>query len=146
MLRRAEVLQCVLVSRLFAAADVAAGSAQPKMDPRVAVGEALFASRCVGAVRHDEVEVRAFRIHRRASGFLFGATDRCTDCFRAPSSIGSFRTRLPVAAKTAFVTAATTQLVPASPIPPGGSALFTMLTSTAAASFLLTSGYSVHVH
>ena len=37
--------------------------------------------------------------------------------------MGSLRKRLPVAAKTALVTAGTTQEVPASPIPPGGSAL-----------------------
>jgi hypothetical protein len=47
-------------------------------------------------------------------------------CFNAVVSIGSFRKRLPVAAKIAFVTAGAMAEVPASPIPPGGSKLWTM--------------------
>jgi len=58
------------------------------------------------------------------------------DCFNAVLSIGSLRTRLPVAAKTALATAGTTHEVPASPIPPGGSVLATMCTSTVGASFM----------
>src|SRR5205807_4705489 len=51
---------------------------------------------------------------------------RHTDCFNAAVSTGGFRSRLPVAAKIALVTAGTIAEVPASPIPPGGSVLFTM--------------------
>src|SRR6516225_2441123 len=47
-------------------------------------------------------------------------------CFSCAGSTGSLRSRLPVAAKIALVTAGTMQAVPASPIPPGGSALGTM--------------------
>jgi hypothetical protein len=46
--------------------------------------------------------------------------------FSAALSTGSFRTRLPVAAKIALVMAGTIAEVPASPIPPGGSRLWTM--------------------
>jgi hypothetical protein len=44
-------------------------------------------------------------------------------CLNAVASIGSFRRRLPVAAKIALVTAGTMAEVPGSPIPPGGSEL-----------------------
>jgi hypothetical protein len=57
-------------------------------------------------------------------------------CFNAVLSIGSFRTRLPVAAKIALVTAGTTAEVPGSPIPPGDSELRMMWTSIAGASFM----------
>src|SRR5262245_58082694 len=56
--------------------------------------------------------------------------------FRALAVTGSLRTRVPVAAKMAFVTAGTTAEVPASPIPPGDSPLCTMCTSTAGASLI----------
>ena len=46
---------------------------------------------------------------------------------------GSFRMRLPVAAKIALATAGNTAAVPGSPIPPGASVLFTMCTSTTGA-------------
>src|SRR5205814_6097202 len=46
--------------------------------------------------------------------------------FNAAVSTGGLRKRLPVAAKIALVSAGTIAEVPASPIPPGGSALFTM--------------------
>jgi hypothetical protein len=46
-----------------------------------------------------------------------------TGCFNAAVSIGSFRKRLPVAARIALVTAGTMAEVPGSPIPPGGSEL-----------------------
>src|SRR4029077_7143396 len=59
-----------------------------------------------------------------------------TGCFNAAVSIGSFRKRLPVAAKIALVTAGTMAEVPGSPIPPGGSALWAMWTSMAGASFM----------
>ncbi len=59
-----------------------------------------------------------------------------TGCFNAAVSTGSCRKRLPVAAKIALVTAGTIAEVPASPIPPGGSELWTMWTSTAGASFM----------
>ena len=49
-----------------------------------------------------------------------------TGCFNAVVSTGSFRKRLPVAAKIALATAGTMAEVPASPIPPGGSELATM--------------------
>jgi hypothetical protein len=57
-------------------------------------------------------------------------------CYNAVVSIGSLRKRLPVAAKIALVTAGTMAEVPASPIPPGDSGLWTMWTSTAGASFI----------
>jgi hypothetical protein len=47
-------------------------------------------------------------------------------CFNAVVSTGSFRRRLPVAAKIALVTAGTMAEVPGSPIPPGGSELWTI--------------------
>jgi hypothetical protein len=47
-------------------------------------------------------------------------------CFNTVRSIGSFRRRLPVAAKIALVTAGTMAEVPASPMPPGGAELWTM--------------------
>jgi hypothetical protein len=49
---------------------------------------------------------------------------------------GSFRTRLPVAAKIALVTAGAMADVPGSPMPPGDSALFTRWTSTTGASLM----------
>ena len=58
------------------------------------------------------------RKYFRAARRLFHA-----GCFNAAASIGSWRKRLPVAAKIALVTAAGMQEVPASPIPPGGSEL-----------------------
>ena len=57
-------------------------------------------------------------------------------CRNTAGSTGSFRRRLPVAAKIALVTAGTMADVPASPMPPGGSELCTMWTSTAGASFM----------
>jgi len=59
-----------------------------------------------------------------------------TGCFNAVVSIGSFRKRLPVAAKIALATAGAIAEVPASPIPPGGSALRTMWTSIAGVSLI----------
>src|ERR1700730_12595035 len=59
-----------------------------------------------------------------------------TGCFNAAVSIGSFRKRLAVAAKIALVTAGMMAEVPASPIPPGDSGLWTMWTSIAGASFM----------
>src|SRR5262245_58495593 len=59
-----------------------------------------------------------------------------TGCFNAAASTGSFRKRLPVAAKIALVTAGTMAEVPGSPIPPGGSKFWTMWTSMAGASFM----------
>jgi hypothetical protein len=59
-----------------------------------------------------------------------------TGCFNAAASIGSFRTRLPVAAKIALATAGTIADVPGSPIPPGGSELWTIWTSIAGASLM----------
>src|ERR1700704_2793403 len=59
-----------------------------------------------------------------------------TGCFNAVVSIGSFRKRLPVAAKIALVTAGGIAEVPHSPIPPGGSELWTIWTSMAGTSFM----------
>ena len=47
-------------------------------------------------------------------------------CFNAAASNGSFRKRLPVAAKIALVTTGTIPEVPGSPMPPGGSELWMM--------------------
>jgi hypothetical protein len=65
MLRRPEVFRCMLVLRFVAAADVAASSAEAKMHPRIAGGEALFAPGRVGAIRHYKVEMAALRGHQR---------------------------------------------------------------------------------
>ena len=51
-------------------------------------------------------------------------------------SIGSFRTRLPVAAKIALATAGITADVPGSPTPPGASELLTRWTSIKGASLM----------
>ena len=51
-------------------------------------------------------------------------------------SIGSFRTRLPVAAKIALATAGITADVPGSPMPPGTSELLTRWTSIKGASLM----------
>ena len=51
-------------------------------------------------------------------------------------SIGSFRTRLPVAAKIALVTAGITADVPGSPTPPGASVFLTRWTSIEGASLM----------
>jgi len=50
--------------------------------------------------------------------------------------IGSLRSRLPVAAKIAFATAAAVAAVPGSPIPPGASPLFTICTSIGGVSLI----------
>jgi hypothetical protein len=121
------------VLRLVAAAHVTAGSAESKMHPCLAGGEAFFAARRIGAIRHYEVEMAALGRHERIDP---EARVAYADCFKTLLSMGGLRTRLPVAAKTALVTAGTMQEVPASPIPPGGSALLTMWTSTAGASFM----------
>jgi hypothetical protein len=57
-------------------------------------------------------------------------------CWSIATSTGSFRRRLPVAAKIALVTAGTMSEVPASPMPPGDSWLGTICTSTSGASFI----------
>ena len=77
-------------------------------------------------------------ISRCVRGFAVLLVWKCgfTGCFNAAVSTGGFRRRLPVAAKIALVIAGTMAEVPASPIPPGGSALFTMYTSIAGASFI----------
>jgi hypothetical protein len=56
------------------------------------------------------------------------------DCRNAVVSTGIFRSRFPVAAKIALVTAGMIAEVPGSPIPPGGSEFCTMWTSMAGAS------------
>ena len=57
-------------------------------------------------------------------------------CFNTEASTGNLRRRLPIAANMALVTAGTISDVPASPMPPGGSWLCTMCTSTSGASFM----------
>jgi hypothetical protein len=64
-------------------------------------------------------------VHRFAARYAPQWCSVHTGCFNALVSIGKFRKRLPVAAKTALVTAGRTAEVPASPIPPGGSKLWT---------------------
>jgi hypothetical protein len=59
-----------------------------------------------------------------------------TGCFSTLVSTGIFRKRLPVAAKIALATAGTIAEVPASPMPPGASELWTICTSIAGASFM----------
>jgi hypothetical protein len=59
-----------------------------------------------------------------------------TGCFSTLASTGILRRRLPVAAKIALATAGTMAEVPHSPMPPGGSELWTMWTSMAGASFM----------
>jgi uncharacterized protein len=55
--------------------------------------------------------------------------DETSRSVNAAGLIGSFRRRLPVAAKIALATAGTTAEVPGSPIPPGGLKLSTNLDS-----------------
>src|SRR5437773_2414767 len=59
----AEMLGGVLVLGIVAAADVAAGAAQPKMHPGVAHGEAFLAAGGIGRAGQDELEMAAFRCH-----------------------------------------------------------------------------------
>jgi hypothetical protein len=68
-------------------------------------------------------------VHRFAARYALQWCSVHTGCLNAVVSIGSFRKRLPVAAKIALVTAGTIAEVPGSPIPPGGSELWTMWTS-----------------
>jgi hypothetical protein len=63
MLRRAEVFRCMPVFRSVTTADVAAGSAEAKMHPCVAGGEALFAACGIRGIRHDEIEMAARGCH-----------------------------------------------------------------------------------
>src|SRR6266403_6096543 len=64
VLGRSEMLGSVLVLRLVAASDVPAGSTQPKVDPRVAHGEAFLAAAGVRHRRHDRAQMGAVRGHR----------------------------------------------------------------------------------
>ena len=57
------VFRSMPVLRLIAAADVTAGSTQPKMYPRVAGEEALLASRGVRAIGHHELAMPALVTH-----------------------------------------------------------------------------------
>src|ERR1700720_4373494 len=75
-------------------------------------------------------------VHRFAARYALQWCSVHTGCLNAVVSIGSFRKRLPVAAKIALVTAGTMAEVPGSPIPPGGSKLWTMWISIAGASFM----------
>ena len=63
MMAGAEMLGGVLVLGIVAAADVAAGAAQPKMHPGVAHGKAFLAAGGVGRAGKDELEMTAFRCH-----------------------------------------------------------------------------------
>ena len=65
----------------------------------------------------------AVRVDNLSEQFVYYGL-RHADCFNAAVSTGSFRTRLPVAAKIALVTAGTIAEVPGSPMPPGGSELW----------------------
>jgi hypothetical protein len=76
------------------------------------------------------VTVRAFRAQLI---YALNQSAAQVDCSNV-ESIGSFRRRLPVAAKIAFVIAGMTAEVPGSPIPPGEFVLWTMCTSTVGAS------------
>src|SRR5206468_1021546 len=60
-----------------------------------------------------------------------GTHDRSPQAKRRLRSIGSVRTRLPVAAKTALATAGAVTAVPGSPIPPGASPFRATSTSMA---------------
>jgi hypothetical protein len=90
--------------------------------------------------RHDLVvaSLYGFRQVIRSSVASIGGASRSihSGCFNAVVSIGSFRRRLPVAAKMALTTAGTMAEIPALPVPPGGSELWTMWTSMAGASFM----------
>jgi hypothetical protein len=108
-------------------------------------GMRLIAVQSVGVGLHDftgfeKQQAEFVRGHARDKGFSFSAgadyVRRSYADLSSALSIGSFRRRLPVAAKIALVTAGTIAEVPGSPIPPGGSALCTMWTSMAGASFI----------
>ncbi len=67
---------------------------------------------------------------------------RCRMMFPSPQAVfswlptGSLRSRVPVAAKIAFDSAAAVAAVPGSPIPPGASPLFTRWTSIGGTSLM----------
>ena len=84
---------------------------------------------CQSRMRHPPRLEASRRRCRDARRPLFAQA-----CFNKAGSTGIFRRRLPVAAKIALATAGTMSDVPASPMPPGGSKLWTMWTSTAGAS------------
>ena len=65
MLRCAEVFRRMFVLRIVAAADVAARSAEAKVHPCFAPGEALFAARGIGTIRYYEAEMAALGGHQR---------------------------------------------------------------------------------
>jgi hypothetical protein len=98
---------------------------------RMASGLTMPATRAAVCVNSFDKRIRSFGVSRVA---LFHSIH--TGCFSTLLSTGTFRKRLPVAAKIALATAGTIAEVPASPIPPGGSELWTMWTSMAGASFM----------
>ncbi len=88
MLCRAEMLCRMPVLRIVAAADMATGPAQAQMNPRVARGEALFASSVFGLLvstvfrwlqRDDMTPLRARRVLAvNSMATLHGATMSCS--------------------------------------------------------------------
>jgi hypothetical protein len=84
----------------------------------------------------NSILVSDLSLNLRWGSQLLSCSLRHVGSFRAATSIGIFRKRLPVAAKIALAMAGTIADVPVSPIPPGGSALLTMWTSMAGASFM----------
>jgi hypothetical protein len=92
----------LLVLRIVAAADVTAGSAETKVQPCVAHGEALFAPCGIGAVGHHELEMAALGRHERINpGSARRAMRSCVDrrltptasrhCCRWAACAGAFR-------------------------------------------------------
>ena len=89
-----------------------------------------------GVTQKGRADASGIDAHLWSRGLCRGSESVHTGCFNAVVSTGSFRKRLPVAAKIALVTAGTMADVPGSPIPPGDSELWTMWTSMAGASFM----------
>jgi NAD(P)-dependent dehydrogenase (short-subunit alcohol dehydrogenase family) len=85
----------------------------------------------IGAIYADRLAKRGYdlilvaRNQSRLAALAQRLRDETSRSVNAAGLIGSFRRRLPVAAKIALATAGTTAEVPSSPIPPGGLKLST---------------------
>src|SRR5690349_9031560 len=86
MLRRVVMLRRVLVRRIVAAPDVAAGEAQTQMDPPSVHLETFLAPfRCARGDVSDLVEVTAGGCHGRLRVGIPGSLAWMTRCARGPS-------------------------------------------------------------
>ena len=84
------------------------------------------------------VKILASNSFIRSLHQTFSSASVHAGCFNPAGSIGSFRSRLPVAAKIAFAIAGMIADVPGSPMPPGASLFLTICTSITGASLMRT--------